>query len=884
MRIHTQSKEDVLQSLVTRIDGLNDEEVGHRLKEYGPNAIREVRKQSLLLKLLAQFTHFLAILLWIAAGLAFLSEYFSPGEGMLALGIAIVAVVVINAFFTFIQEYRAERVIEALQKQLPFRVKVVRGGRQREVLARDIVPGDIMVLQEGDRVPADARLVDANRMLVNNAPLTGESDARSRSAEPSVGDYLESPNIVFAGTHVVSGTGRAVVFATGMSSEFGKIAHLTSTVDPGLSPLQKEIVKVTRIVAVIALVTGVVFFAIGLFAGKSFWQNFLFAIGILIANVPEGMLPTVTLSLAMGSQRMAKRNALIKTLSAVETLGSVTYICTDKTGTLTRNVMEVRTVWTVEKGVQSIDAYKEEQGSTFMTIAGLCNNAVSDQDRYLGDPTEVALLMAARRYISDKKTERLDEIPFDSERKMMTTLTVVDGTSLVLSKGAVEKLLPLCVALETRDGVRRMGDADRIALMQGYRAMTGEGLRVMALAFKNLPESGDASEFESGLICAGLIGMEDPPRSEVADAIAKCGDAGIRVIMITGDAGFTAAAIARQIGLSGSDARVVEAAELDAMSDRELHACIVSGTAVFARMTPRHKMRIVSVLKDEGERVAVTGDGVNDAPALRRADIGVAMGIAGTDVAKESSDMILLDDNFASIVNAIEEGRAIFENIRKFISYIFASNIPEAVPYIAYVLFSIPLPLTILQILAIDLGTDLFPALALGAEAPSADVMKQPPRDPEERLLTTGLLVRTYLFLGPIEAFAGLFGFFFFLHMSGWHYGEIVPSTSMVYIQATTVCLGAVIMSQIGNVFACRSFRASVFSIGIFSNRLVLSGVALEILLAALIIYSRPGNAFFGTAPVEGWIWLALLPFAFLILLAEEGRKMIVRRNLNTVY
>lgn len=878
MRIHTQSKEEVLQSLVTRIDGLSDEEAGHRLNEYGPNAIREVRQQSLLLKLLAQFTHFLAVLLWIAAGLAFLSEYFSPGEGMLSLGIAIVAVVVINAFFTFIQEYRAERVIEALQKQLPFLVKVVRGGRQREIPAVEVVPGDIVVLQEGDRVPADARLVDANRMLVNNAPLTGESNPRSRSAEPSPGDYLESPNIVFAGTHVVSGTGRAVVFAAGMSSEFGKIAHLTSTVDPGLSPLQKEIVKVTRIVAVIALVTGVVFFSIGFFAGKSFWQNFLFAIGILIANVPEGMLPTVTLSLAMGSQRMAKRNALIKTLSAVETLGSVTYICTDKTGTLTRNAMEVRTVWTAEKGVQSIDAYKEEQGSRFMTIAGFCNNAVSDQDRYLGDPTEVALLMAARRYISDKTTERLDEIPFDSERKMMTTLTVVDGTSVILNKGAVEKILPLCVALETRAGVRRMDDADRIALTQGYRAMTGEGLRVMALAFKNLPEPGDASEFESGLVCAGLIGMEDPPRPEVADAIAKCGDAGIRVVMITGDAGFTAAAIARQIGLSGSEARVVEAAELDAMSDRELHAGIVSGTAVFARMTPRHKMRIVSVLKDEGERVAVTGDGVNDAPALRRADIGIAMGIAGTDVAKESSDMILLDDNFASIVNAIEEGRAIFENIRKFISYIFASNIPEAVPYIAYVLLSIPLPLTILQILAIDLGTDLFPALALGAEAPSADVMKKPPRDPEERLLTTGLLVRTYLFLGPIEAFAGLFGFFFFLHMSGWHYGEIVPSNSMVYIQATTVCLGAVIMSQIGNVFACRTFRASVFTIGIFSNRLVLSGVALEIVLAALIIYSRPGNAFFGTAPVDGWIWLALVPFTFLILLAEEGRKMIVRK------
>lgn len=879
MRIHTQSKEEVLQSLVTGIDGLSDEEAGRRLKEYGPNAIREVRKKSLLLKLGAQFTHFLAILLWIAAGLAFLSEYFSPGEGMLSLGIAIVAVVVINAFFTFVQEYRAERVIEALQKQLPFRVKVVRDGQQREISARDVVPGDILVLLEGDRIPADARLVDANRMLVNNAPLTGESDARTRSAEPYAGDYLESPNIVFAGTHVVSGTGRAVVFATGMSSEFGKIAHLTSTVDPGLSPLQREIVKVTRIVAAVALVTGTIFFAIGLYAGKGFWQNFVFAIGILIANVPEGLLPTVTLALAMGSQRMVKRNALIKTLSAVETLGSVTYICTDKTGTLTKNAMEVRSVWTAGRGVQRIDEYQEESGSRFMTVAAFCNNAVAGRGRYLGDPTEIALLKAARRHVADKTTERLNEIPFDPERKMMTTLTMVDGAPLVLTKGAVEKILPLCGALETRDGVRRMDDTARNALMQAYRGMTGEGLRVMALAFRSQPESGDTAEFETDLICAGLIGMEDPPRPEVAEAIATCSDAGIRVIMITGDAGLTAAAIARQIGLSTGGARVIEADGLDAMNDRDLYTSIKSGTAVFARMTPRHKMRIVSVLKDEGERVAVTGDGVNDAPALRRADIGIAMGIAGTDVAKESADMILLDDNFASIVHAVEEGRAIFENIRKFISYIFASNIPEAVPYIAYVLFSIPLPLTILQILAIDLGTDLFPALALGAEAPSSDVMKQPPRDPDERLLSTGLLARAYLFLGPIEAFAGLFGFFFFLNMSGWHYGEMLPPDSAVYIQATTVCLGAVIISQIGNVFACRSFRESVFSIGIFSNRLVLSGVAMEILLAALIIYSRPGNALFGTAPVDGWIWLALLPFALLILLAEEGRKLVVRRR-----
>lgn len=880
MRIHNLSNSEALQSLVTSEAGLTDDEARRRLDEYGYNEIRQVLRKSLLLKLFSQFTHFLAILLWIAAGLAFLSEYFSPGEGMLSLGIAIVAVIVINAFFTFIQEYRAEKVIEALQKQLPFMVKAVRAGKQTEMHAREMVPGDLLIVSEGDKVPADARLIEANMLMVNNAPLTGESDARARKAIPFDGEFLDSPNIVFAGTHITSGTGKAVVFATGMTTEFGKIAHLTSTVEPGLSPLQKEIVKVTRIVAAIAVIIGMFFFAMGYFSGKSFWQNFLFGIGILIAFIPEGMLPTVTLSLAMGSQRMAKRNALIKTLSAVETLGSVTYICTDKTGTLTRNMMETQKVWTLHAGVQDVGEYHDLHNNRFMAIAAFCNNASFDEELYRGDPTEVALLRMARVHASTIKAERLREIPFDSDRKMMTTLTLIDDMPLVLTKGAVEMVLPLCADIAVPDGIKVLDDAIREILMRAYRGMTDEGLRVMAFAFRELASvPAEQEELETGLVFAGLIGLEDPPRPEVAQAIGKCRDAGIRVIMITGDAGRTAAAIARQAGLVEASVRVVEAKEFDAMSDRDIYECVVSGASIFARMTPRHKMRIVSVLKDEGERVAVTGDGVNDAPALRRADIGIAMGIAGTDVAKESADMILLDDNFASIVNAIEEGRAIFENIRKFISYIFASNIPEAVPYIAYVLFSIPLPLTILQILAIDLGTDLFPALALGAEAPSPEVMKQPPRNPDERLLTTGLLARTYLFLGPIEAFAGMSGFFFFLHISGWHYGDILPSNSIVYVQATTVCLGAVIIAQIGNVFACRSFRESVFSIGIFSNRLVLSGIALEVLLAGLIIYSVPGNLFFGTAPVDGWVWLMLLPFALLILLAEEVRKLIVRKT-----
>lgn len=881
MRIHNLTNSEVFRLLVTSDDGLADDEARRRLSEYGFNEIRAVKKISLLSRFLSQFTHFLAILLWTAAGLAFLSESLNPGEGMLSLGMAIIAVIVINAVFTFIQEYRAEKVIEALQKQLPFKVRAIRAGKQIDIFAREVVPGDVIVVNEGDKVPADARLTESNRVMVNNAPLTGESAARARKDDPFEGEFLDSPNIVFAGTHIMSGTGKAVVFATGMSTEFGKIAHLTSTVEPGLTPLQKEIVRVTRIVAAIAIMTGIFFFAIGLLSGKGFWHNFLFAIGILIANVPEGLLPTVTLSLAMGSQRMAKRNALIKTLSAVETLGSVTYICTDKTGTLTRNIMETRKVWAMDTGEQGINEYRYESNAKLMAVAAFCNNASFDQERYRGDPTEAALLRAALPHVAGRKSARLRELPFDSDRKMMTTLTNIDGELLVLSKGAVEMILPLCTEIALRQGVQPLRDESVDSLMRAYRNLTGEGLRVMAFAFRSLQSNPDEKEdLESGLTFAGLIGLEDPPRPEVAAAIGKCRDAGIRVVMITGDAGLTAAAIARQVGLADASARVIESKEFEAMSDKDLYDRILSGTAIFARMTPRHKMRMVSVLKDEGERIAVTGDGVNDAPALRRADIGIAMGISGTDVAKESADMILLDDNFASIVSAIEEGRAIYENIRKFISYIFASNIPEAVPFIAYVLLSIPLPLTILQILAIDLGTDLFPALALGAEAPSLDVMKQPPRNTDERLLSGGLLARAYLFLGPIEAFAGLFGFFLFLHTSGWHYGDMLPADNVLYLQATTVCMGAIIIAQIGNVFACRSFKESIVSIGFFSNRLVLSGIALELVLAVFIIYTGPGNAFFGTAPVDMRIWLTLVPFGFLLILAEEGRKYLVRRRL----
>ena len=893
MKIQTLEIEEVLSRLVTSGNGLTEEEARRRLSEFGFNEIKEIKKKPLPLKFFTQLTHFLAIILWIGAGLAFLSEYLRPGEGMLTLGFAIVSVIFINAIFTFVQEYRAEKALDELKKLLPFFVSVIRDGKKKEIHAREVVPGDLILVSAGDKIPADARIIESVALKVNNAPLTGESEPMIRDKRIFLGEFIESPNIAFAGTTVLSGSGKAVVFVTGMRTEFGRIAHLTGTVEAGLSPLQKEIVKVTRVVAFIAAIMGIAFFAIGYLIGRTFWENYLFAIGIIVANVPEGLLPTVTLSLAMGSQRMAKKKALIKTLTSVETLGSVTVICTDKTGTITQNKMEVKRTWTADGREQTTDS--------LLKIASLCNDAEFIDGEYRGEPTETALLKYSREKIGDLRSERMSEIPFDSDRKRMTTVNIIlpgfsflkenSGGLVAFTKGAMEGILPLCTHILINEEKIPINENLREESINAYHSLMDTGLRVLTFAYKEiippyppLAKGGMGGfvveEIENNMVFAGLIGLEDPPRPEVPEAIKKCQDAGIKVIMITGDGSRTALAISKEIGLVKGIPVIIEGDEFLMMSDRELIKNLSKKEIIFARMTPKHKMRVVSILKEEGERVAVTGDGVNDAPALKKADIGIAMGITGTDVAKEASDMVLLDDNFATIVNAVEEGRGVYENIRKFVSYIFSSNIPEIVPYLSYVLLRIPLPLTIMQILAVDLGTDMLPALALGAEKPTEELMKRPPRDPKERLLNLKLVNRAYFFLGPIEAVAGLFGFFYVLKVGGWKWGEMLSPDNLIYMQATTACLTAIVITQIANVFACRSFKESVFSIGLFSNRLIFAGIAFEIVLQLFIVYHPWGNKIFSTAPIASGIWLLLIPFAVILFLSEEMRKLISRRYL----
>src|SRR4030043_1730195 len=489
MKIQNLSKEEVLKNLLTSDNGLSEEDAKRRLHEYGTNEIKEVRKKPLYLRFLCQFTHFLAILLWIAVCLSFISEYLHPGEGMLTLGIAIIAVIFINAVFTFIQEYRAEKALEALKKLLPFYVKVLRDGKEKEIHAREVVPSDIILLAEGDKIPADARLIETVDLKVNNAPLTGESEPMLRNQEPFNGELIERPNITFAGTTVIRGSGMAVVFSTGMTTEFGRIAHLTSAVEAGLSPLQKEIVKASRLIATIAAAVGIFFFSLGFVIGRSFWDNFIFAIGITVALIPEGMLPTMTLSLAMGSQRMAKRKALIKTLMSVETLGAVSVICTDKTGTLTQNKMAVTKIWVDEKVIDVKDI-KKDNSAELLKIAYLCNNARFIDGQFKGDPTEVALLKAARETIGDCEPERIKEIPFDSERKRMTTINNIEGRTISFTKGAIESVLPLCAYLLINGEKVSMEKTIEKQIVEANHSLMDMGLRVLSFAYKEIEDGG----------------------------------------------------------------------------------------------------------------------------------------------------------------------------------------------------------------------------------------------------------------------------------------------------------------------------------------------------------------------------------------------------------
>ncbi|MHB1293767.1 MAG: cation-translocating P-type ATPase [Anaerolineae bacterium] len=904
---------EVYTATDSRPEGLTGAQVTERLGRYGANVIREVKGVPLWRKLLANFTHLMALLLWVGGAVAFIAQ-------LPQLGIAIWLVNVINGIFSFWQEFRAERATEALRELLPTYVRVMREAQEARVLAQDLVPGDVMILGEGDAIPADARIVSASELRVDQSTLTGESRPVLKTAEAVYRTDLgaaEMPNLVFAGTAVAAGAGHALVFATGMETQFGKIANLTQSVGSDLSPLQRELGRVTRTISFLVLGIGVLFFVLSvLLAGLGPVEGFVFAMGMIVAFVPEGMLPTVTLSLAMGVQRMAKRHALIKKLSAVETLGSTTVICTDKTGTLTQNEMTVTEVWVAGHRLTVSGVGYDPAGQVLedgrpvaspsagdlreLLVAGaLCNNArvlppnEAGRITILGDPTEAALTVAATKAGLDmaavqRGQPRLRELPFESRRKRMTTIHDQGETYTAYTKGAPREVLDLCTRILVDSHEEPLDDARRAEIVAANDDLARRGLRVLAMARRSLPEVCDRSRtlsecttdyVEGGLTFLGLEAMMDPPRPEVAEAVERCYRAGIRIIMITGDYGLTAESIARRIGIvRGPRPRVISGMDLEGMDDQAL-AQALQEEVLFARVAPEHKLRVVSALQALGHVAAVTGDGVNDAPALKKADIGVAMGMAGTDVAKEAADMVLTDDNFASVVNAVEEGRAVYSNIRKFIMYVFNSNMAEAAPIIVS-LFSgglIPLPLTVMQVLAIDLGTDMVPAVGLGSERPEPGIMDRPPRSQAEPLITRRLLTRAMLWYGLIEAVAGLAGYFFLNWLRGWPGEPLAAVGTPAYLAATTLTLGCIVAAQAGAVQGCRTDRISVFRKGLLSNRLVVIGIVVEFLVVALLAYTPVLQHVFGTAPLEPQHWLFMLLWAPVLFLLDELRKALLR-------
>ena len=872
--------DQVYAALGSNVRGLNQSQVAERQKKLGKNLIEEKKKKSVILIFLGNFIHLMAILLWIGGAVAFLA-------GMPQLGVAVWLVNVINGVFSFWQEHRAGKATDALRNMLPSYARVIRDGEEQKILAEDLMIGDIILLEEGDKISADARLIESSDLQVDQSTLTGESNPVRKVKDAVLKDDLtkaETPNLIFAGTNVAEGNGKAVVMEIGMRTEFGKIAGLTQNMKEVQSPLQKELNRLTKQISVIAISFGVFFFVAALLLVKEpMASSFIFALGMIVAFIPEGLLPTVTLSLAMAVQRMSKRNALVKKLSSVEALGSTTVICTDKTGTLTQNEMTVNHLWLADReyevtgvgygpkgeimtGGKTVKASEDEDMNLLLTGAALCSNARllppgEESARYtvLGDPTEACLgVVAEKAGINVAKqaelTPRLRELPFESRRKRMTTVhrlqRPIEGTRLIAYvKGAPKEIMKLSNTIRRNGAVTPMEEEMRREIMDANDNYARQGLRVLAVAYRllkkedKIPTAMSAYTpdlIEQDLTFIGLVVMADPPRPEVAAAVEECRHAGIRIIMITGDYGLTAESIAKRIGIvKGTNPRVVSGLELEEMSDEQLKEYL-KDEIIFARVAPEQKLRVVTNLQDLGEIVAVTGDGVNDSPALKKADIGVAMGIAGTDVAKEAADMILTDDNFASIVHAIEEGRAVYSNIRKFLLYILNSNMPEAVPS-ALFLFSrgaIPLPLTVMQILTIDLGTDMMPALGLGTEKPEKGIMDQPPRNPKETLLNRPLIIKAFLWYGMLGSMASAFSYFFVNIQNGWPDMPLASGNNPVYFRATTMALAAIVFSQIGAVFNCRTEKQSAFQVGLFKNKQVNLGILIEIILIFALVSS----------------------------------------------
>jgi Ca2+-transporting ATPase len=862
---HTVAPEEILRQFETSVEGLSTATARHRLAEHGPNALPEKRRRSLLMILLGQFSDFMIIVLLAAALISGLIG--DPQDT-----IAILVIVLLNAIIGAIQEFRAERAVAALREMTAPEAHVVRDGNNITLAASELVPGDVVLLQAGNIVPADIRLMNVEEMLTDESALTGESTPVNKhvdvinESDLMPGDRL---NIAFKSSLVTSGSGRGVVVATGLDTEIGRIAELLHGEAGVKTPLQERLTRFGRYLALAVLAICAVVFTAGLLQGQPLLLMFLTAVSLAVAAIPEALPAVITISLALGARKLTRHNALVRNLPAVETLGSVTCICADKTGTLTQNRMNAELFFINGERQDSLAQPSAGTEADEIGHAMALNNDIAEKDgKPAGEPTELALFEAAAEfgYHKDELIEaqpRLAAIPFDSKRKLMTTVHQVSNGVIAYTKGAPERLLPLCNKADSGEGAAVF---DPESVLAEASSLANEGYRVLGFArreLSSLPEQADSEMIEQELTFLGLVALIDPPRAEVPQAVADCLTAGITPVMITGDHPGTAMAIARRLGITDNEEAMLSGEELARLSD-EKFAREVESIRVYARVTPKQKLRIVKALQVNGEFVAMTGDGVNDAPALKRAGIGVAMGQKGTDVAREASDMVLLDDDFATIVRAVRAGRSIFDNIRKFIKDTMSSNSGEIWTLFLAPFMGLPIPLLPIHILWINLITDGLPGLAFSAEPAEPGIMKRPPRPPEENIFAHGMwqhIIWVGLFIAGISIAA-----------MAWAIDRSVPYWQTIIFTVLTV-------SQLFHSLAVRSETASLFSIGLFTNLPMLAAVLITLMLQMAVIYLPALNDIFYTQPLPLFDLVVCLALSSLVLFAVEIEKWLVRRG-----
>lgn len=873
---HNEEINDILAYLHTQAEqGLSREEAGRRLDQVGTNALQQKAKKPLWLAFLGQFKDFMVLVLLAAAGISFLL-------GEVADSVTIFAIVLLNAVLGFVQEYRAEKSLEALQEIAAPEAVVCRSGQWGRTPAQGLVPGDIVRVSAGDIVPADIRLIRAEQLEIQEAALTGESEAVRKQAdhvEAAKAVLGERRNMAFMGTVVVRGQAEGIVVDTGMETEMGRIAGLLQDTTEGQTPLQRRLAHMGKWLVICCILIVAVVVVTGIYHGEAPYQMFLVGVSLAVAAIPEGLPAIVTVALAVGVQRMLKEKAIIRRLPAVETLGCATVICSDKTGTLTQNAMTVSQIFAGGRHYDvSGQGYQPEGEITakmrgedndaglkaLLECAALCNNAHLEPEKtrgrgaksytLLGEPTEGALLtLAAKaglwRDKLDKSYKRVYELPFDSSRKRMSVVCQQGSRSRVYSKGAPDWLLDSCTQIYWQGQIMPLTASLKAEVMANHDRMAAQALRVLAFAAKDtkaLRWSEQEAELEQGLTFLGLTGMIDPPRQDALQAVQLCHQAGIRAVMITGDHKATAEAIAGQLAICQSGDQVMTGSELDELSDKKLSK-IIDKITVFARVTPEHKLRIVNALRAKGHVVAMTGDGINDAPAVKAADIGIAMGRSGTDVTKEASDMILSDDRFATIVSAVREGRGIYDNIRKFIRYLLSCNTGEVLTMFVASLMGLPIPLLPIQILWVNLVTDGLPAMALSVDPIAKDVMEQKPRPPEESIFAHGLVYKIALrgmLIGAASLAAYILGYYF-------------SDGSMT--AARTMAFATLVFSQLFHVFDCRSEKYSIFEVGLLTNRYLLAAVGISAAMQIAVIYWPFLQRIFQTTPLDGFQWLIVL-------------------------